>query len=208
MIMNKIFDVTIDKLSSIDSKHTCSFFGVCSANPLGGGPADEICEVCVEGFEELKEVMLDPTMKMAMKAMVGEVCQTLPIPMCQYILNSYIDTVISSVASIDSNATCTLVGACGGQYSNAGDVVKAVVEALPVGSAPCDMCLAQVEEIKKMAADPAVIAVVKETVDEVCAMLPIVGQACKTTLETYIYEAAEAVIELDSKAICSYMGMC
>ena len=68
-------------------------------------------------------MILDPTVALAMKSMAGEACQTLPIPMCEYILNSYIDTIISSVASIDSNATCAYVGACDGQYSNAGTIL-------------------------------------------------------------------------------------
>lgn len=46
MIMNKIFDFSIDKLSNIDSKHTCSFFGVCSANPMAGG---DWCADCIDG---------------------------------------------------------------------------------------------------------------------------------------------------------------
>jgi len=212
MIFNKIFDYSIDKLADINSQHTCSFFGVCSARPAGGfgpGPADVICDTCKEGFEEIKEVLTDPQTKEVLKFFAGKACLTLPIPMCQYILDSYIDTLVSTVGGIDSDATCAFIGACEGDWHDAGDVFKSLVSTFPeVSAGPCDMCVESLDEVKNMVSNPLVVDVIKETVDEVCAMLPLIGDKCKATLEEYIDEAVEAVIELDSKTMCTVMGMC
>jgi len=212
MIFNKIFDYSIDKLADINSQHTCSFFGVCSARPAGGfgpGPADVICDTCKEGFGEIKEVLTDPQTKEVLKFFAGKACLTLPIPMCQYILDSYIDTLVSTVGGIDSDATCVFIGACEGDWHNAGDVFRSLVSTFPeVSAGPCDMCVESLDEVKNMVSNPLVVDVIKETVDEVCAMLPLIGDKCKATLEEYIDEAVEAVIELDSKAMCTVMDMC
>merc|ERR1711935_105166 len=124
-------------------------------------------------------------------------------------LDSYIDTLVSTVGGIDSDATCVFIGACEGDWHNAGDVFKSLVSTFPeVSAGPCDMCVESLDEVKNMVSNPLVVDVIKETVDEVCAMLPLIGDKCKATLEEYIDEAVEAVIELDSKTMCTVMGMC
>lgn len=193
MILNPLLDWILK--IEIDSNKWCSFLGVCSTPKFALDITSTFCDECVEGLDEVKEMMTDPTMRLALKTMAEEFCTyaAMPVSMCNYGVDTFIDMVVDKLAKIDSTNTCSFFGVCSANPMTS-----------VTGDDWCADCIDGLDDFK------AALPVVKESMHlvsmEICTQIPFPG--CAMIFNKIFDYAFDKLAAMDSQSTCSLIGVC
>jgi len=199
---SKIIDGIIDPIIKelvfmFDPATICKKAGACP-NLLMVDAEGAICDICIDGIDEVKNIADDKEVSDMLSKVTDLICDSLSIPFCRAALNTIIKEALQGVESLDSNATCAMLGACPNCH-----VLDNNVEGGPL----CSLCtMASNTVINTIVNNKEFHALVNKAITLVCKVWP--GDDCPQVLGEVFQTIIKALESFGGQELCTLMGLC
>lgn len=195
-IVEGIIDPIIKQLVFLfDPATLCKKAGAC-ANLLMVDAEGAICDICIDGIEEVKNIAEDKEVADMLSKITDVVCDAISIPFCKAALNTIVKEALQGMKNIDANATCATLDACPKYYLE------------NVAGGPfCSMCeMASNAVINAIVKNKEFHALVSKGIALVCKVWP--GDDCPQLLDTAFQAMIQALEAFGGQEICTLIGLC
>lgn len=115
-----IFSVIVDNtrhqlLPKFLPRDICTAAGSCPALPMNSAlalPPAYCCDFCVNAVDEFKNILADAETGAMLADVTEGLCDTIKTPLCKPIINAVTKELLVQAGQIDTNSTCSGMGAC------------------------------------------------------------------------------------------------